>query len=70
MDDIYVYYVKMPDGQREWVTPCDTGYTIYLDERCLWDKDLRLKEYAHAVRHIRKQHWGLHDVSEIEWDCK
>lgn len=70
MDDIYVYYIKMPHGQHEWVTPCSTGYTVYLDESCLWDKDLRLREYRHALRHIQRCHWDWPDVNAIECDCR
>lgn len=66
MDDIYIYYVKMPPGQHEWVTPCSTGYTVYLDEYCLINEDLRIKEFRHAMSHIMGRHWEHFDINEIE----
>lgn len=69
MDDIFVYYTKMPRGQHEWVTPCDTGYTVYLDECCLYDELLRRKCFFHAIRHIANQDFENGDVSNIEFRC-
>lgn len=50
MDRIFVYLIKMPRGVYEFVTPCEDGYTIYLD------KDLTnerlIEEYGHAMKHI------------------
>lgn len=50
MDRIFVYLIKMPRGVHEFVTPCEDGYTIYLD------KDLTnerlIEEYDHAISHI------------------
>lgn len=33
MDNVYVYYVKFPEGIKEAVVPCLEGHTIYIDER-------------------------------------
>ena len=50
MDRIFVYLIKMPRGVHEFVSPCEEGYTIYLD------KDLTnerlIEEYEHALAHI------------------
>ena len=30
MDDVFVYYVSLPPGVNEMVTPCPEGYTAYI----------------------------------------
>ena len=68
-DDIYVYYTKMPPGQHEWVAPCESGYTVYLDEECLCDECMRLKCYRHALHHIHNLDFERDCVSDIEYCC-
>lgn len=50
-DDIFVYRVRMPSGVREAVTPCEDGYTVYIDDRL--DDAHAFAAYQHAVRHIK-----------------
>lgn len=68
MEDIYVYYVNLPDGIDEMVAPCLDGYTVYIDAR-LSALDQR-KAYAHALRHIKSHDWEKTDVNQIEWDAR
>ena len=66
MDDIYVYYQKLPEGINEMVTPCFNGYTVYLDESCLFNRAKMERCYNHAVRHIRNRDFEKYNVAEIE----
>ena len=50
MDDIFVYLVKMPRGVHEAVSPCDDGYTVYLDKDLT--RERQIEEYYHAMSHI------------------
>lgn len=64
-EDIFVYRVRMPDMVREAVTPCEDGYTVYIDDRL--DDAHAYAAYQHALKHIR--HGDLDeagDVQEIE----
>lgn len=64
MDDIFVYYTKLPPRINELVTPCNDGYTVYIDERL--DKTSRIKAYMHAIKHIINNDFEKDDVQEIE----
>ena len=68
MDDIYVYFVALPDGINEMVTPCDLGYTVYLDINL--DEHQRKKAYFHALEHIKRNDFGKDDVQEIEAEAR
>jgi hypothetical protein len=50
MDNIYTYFVPLPDGVNEMVTPCADGYTVYIDVHL--DKEHRIDAYNHAIRHV------------------
>lgn len=50
MDRIFVYLIKMPPGVFEFVTPCEDGYTIYLDKNLTNER--LIEEYEHAISHI------------------
>lgn len=50
MDRIFVYLIKMPHGIHEFVTPCEEGYTIYLDKDLTNEK--LIEAYEHAMSHI------------------
>lgn len=63
-DDLFIYYVKLPNNINEMVTPCIGGYTIYIDERL--DKTSRIKAYMHAIKHIINNDFEKDDVQEIE----
>ena len=54
MDRIFVYLIKMPyENVHEFVTPCEDGYTIYLDKDLTYEQ---MKEaYEHALIHIENR---------------
>ncbi len=64
MDDIFVYYTKLPQGVTEVITPCLGGYTLYLDENISDEK--RFQAYMHALGHIHNKDFEKHDVQIIE----
>ena len=63
-DDIYVYYVPLPDGINEAVLSCPGGYTIYLNEKLSMAGMKR--SYQHALHHIQNGDFYRTDVQEIE----
>lgn len=67
MDDIFVYFVSLPNGIKEAVLPCADGYTVYIDR----DLDLshQIEAYNHAIRHIRNKDFDRHDVQIIECEA-
>ena len=64
MADVFVYFVKFPEGIKEAVVPCAEGHTIYIDERL--DDDMRRRVYEHALAHIRRGDCEGGDVQRIE----
>lgn len=64
MDDIYVYYVDLPDGVNEAVLECASGYTIYIDPR--QSKAGIIRSYQHACNHIREMDFSKSNVQAIE----
>lgn len=64
MDDVYVYFISMPEGVNELVVPCCDGYTIYISDQL--DQDHRIKAYKHALRHIKKMDHEQRNVQIIE----
>lgn len=64
VDDIFVYYHKLPDGVNEAVLSCFGGYTIYIDPR--QSEDGIRRSYQHAIQHIRNGDFEQSDVQEIE----
>ena len=64
-DDVFIYFVKLPDGIDGVTLPCFGGYTIYIDER-LTDHG-RLKAYEHEMKHIKNRDFEKADVQEIEY---
>lgn len=65
MDNIYVYLTKLPKSIKEVVTPCEGGYTVYIDENL--DEVSRQKAYNHAVWHIEHYDFEKDNVQEIEY---
>ena len=66
--DIWIYYLKLPEGIKEVTISCCGGYTVWIDER-LSDEE-KEKAYRHAMWHI--EHGDLDynctkSVQEIEW---
>lgn len=65
MDDIFVYCVKLPCGTKEMVTPCNAGYTVYIDESL---NEIEQKSaYAHALEHIKNNDFMGTKVNEMEY---
>lgn len=62
--DIYMYKTPLPPGVNEMVTPCDGGYTVYIDSRLSHEK--MLEAYKHAVEHIENDDFDKICVQEIE----
>ena len=67
MDNIYVYYVPLPEGIDEAVLPCFDGYTIYIDSKQSISGMERA--YKHAIGHIINNDFEKHDVKEIETEA-
>lgn len=64
MDDVYVYYIKLPDGINEAVLSGTNGFTIYIDPRQS-EAGIR-RSYDHAMEHIRNADFTKSDVQIIE----
>ena len=63
-DDIYVYYIQLPDHINEAVLSCSDGYTIYIDPR--QSEDGLKRSYEHALTHIQNGDFFKMDVQNIE----
>ena len=66
-DDIFVYYVNLPDGINEAVMACQGGYTIYIDPR--QSRPGIIRSYKHAMHHIQRGDFFRTDVQSIETDA-
>lgn len=65
MDDIFVYFQRMPHGVNEAVLPCNGGYTVYINDSL--DREHAMKAYQHAVTHIlRNDCCADGDIQDIE----
>lgn len=64
MDDVFVYFVKLPDGIDEVVLPCFGGYTVYIDPSLSYHQ--RIEAYNHAMHHINNNDFEKADVQQIE----
>lgn len=64
MDNIYVYFVSLPAGVTEMVTPCADGVTIYIE--ITLDREQRIEAYNHAMTHVLENDFQKTDVQEIE----
>ena len=67
MDDIFVYYVALPDGIYECVTPCYEGFTVYINKKL--SRERKEKALRHAIYHIQHNDFSKTDVDEIEHDA-
>lgn len=64
MDDIYVYVVNLPDHIDEMVTPCEDGYTVYINKKLSEHRaSLALR---HAIGHVARCDWARDDIQNIE----
>lgn len=66
MDNVFVYYVPLPEGIDEAVLPCFDGYTIYIDSR--QSSSGMERAYEHALEHIINNDFEKFDIQEIEND--
>lgn len=64
MDNIFLYFVKLPEGIDEVVMPCFDGYTVYIDPSLSYHQ--QIEAYNHALRHISNHDFEKHDLQEIE----
>ena len=64
MDDIWTYFVALPDGIAEMVTPCADGYTVYINEKLGWEQ--RIAAFRHALSHIEHMDFEKANIQEIE----
>ena len=64
MDDIFVYFVDLPNNINEMVTPCADGYTVYINARI--GRENALRAFEHAVGHILHNDFEKANVGEIE----
>lgn len=64
MDDVFVYFVKLPASVNEMVVPCADGYTVYIAERL--DQAHRIAAYNHAIEHIKNGSFEGDNVQSIE----
>ena len=67
MDDIYVYLVDLPPSVTEMVTPCDFGFTIYLNAKLSYVD--RVRAYIHALEHVERNDWEKDNVQRIELEA-
>lgn len=63
-EDIYVYFVDLPEDVKEMATPCDGGYTVYINKKLSHDK--AVKAIRHAVSHVIDDDWSKDDIQMIE----
>lgn len=64
MDDIFVYLVDLPPKVAEMITPCENGFTVYLNSRLSYQD--RVKAYMHALKHVERNDWNKDNVQMIE----
>ena len=64
MDDVFIYYVPLPSKVKEFVTPCQDGYTIYINDSL--SNEEQLSAYYHAMIHIVDHDFEKYDVQDIE----
>ena len=63
-DDVFVYYVELPEGVNETVTPCNGGYNVCIDPR--QSEEGVMRSYMHALRHIMENDFEKEDVNQLE----
>lgn len=66
MDDVFVYLRELPGKVNEMITPCEDGYTVYIDPR--QSHDGLIRSYNHAVGHSQGDYEKT-NVQEIEKDA-
>lgn len=64
MDNVFIYFVDLPNHVKEMIAPCYDGYTIYLDSNL--DEVQQIEAYNHALSHIINNDFGKHNINTIE----
>ena len=64
MIEIYTYVIPMPHNVHGVVTPCSDGYTIYLNARDCYAR--QMQAYRHEEEHIRRGDFDRYSVQQIE----
>ena len=64
MDDVFVYFVPLPNTVHELVAPCIEGYTVYINLND--DGTTQEESLQHALRHIDYKDFEGGDVQSIE----
>lgn len=64
---LFTYLVKLPKGIKEMVTPCDDGFTIYIDESL--DEYGQIEAFKHAITHIARDDFNKDNIQEIEQEA-
>ena len=67
MDDVYIYYVDFPNNVKEFITPCEDGYTVYINKRL--PREAKRRAYNHAMRHIEQKDFTKVNVQNIEGEA-
>ena len=67
MDDVFVYLVELPSNVNEVVTPCNDGYTIYINQNLC--EEAQHDAFCHAMRHIRRNDYEKLNVQMIEFNA-
>ena len=63
-DNIYLYFVPLPVGIHEMITPCFDGYTIYLNSVDTYEQ--HKKSFFHAIKHIFSDDFDHSNIQDIE----
>jgi len=67
MDNIFVYLVDLPPAISEMVTPCDDGFTVYLNAR--FSRARQEQAYLHAITHIIHNDFESDNIQSIEHEA-
>lgn len=65
-DDIFIYYVDMPDTIHSACVPCEDGYNIYINEKL--DDTHKQAAYLHELIHIDHGHL-IKEINVDEIEC-
>ena len=65
----FVYMAPLPHDIREMITPCQEGYTLYLNEKL--SQEQRIRAVEHAFRHVQNGDFEKMNgnVQEIEYSA-
>lgn len=68
MSDVFLYFVDMPPGISEMVSPgWEDDYTIYVNRDLPYKEKVRAID--HAFGHLRREDFNKENVQEIETEA-